>query len=155
MAKYFTKEGDDYKEVEAFTQDEVNDIVGKRVEREREKFSDYEDLKTKAASVDTVKAEYETKLGTVTTEVTDLKKQLGTAKLETDKVKIMQEFKLSDDMGEFVTGETADEMRKRAEKLAKGVKSVIPANKEGKPKGGDKTDTKTIAGNLFGKKSDD
>lgn len=155
MAKYFTKEGDDYKEVEAFNQDEVNDIVGKRVEREREKFADYEDLKTKASSIDTVKAEYETKLSSATNEVTELKKQIGSAKLETDKVKLMHEFKLPDDMAEFVTGENVEEMRKRAEKLAKGVKSTVPVQKQGKPKDGQQTNAKAIAGNLFGKKSDD
>ena len=38
-----------------YTQDEINDIIAKRLERERKKFADYEDVKAKAS-------EYETKL---------------------------------------------------------------------------------------------
>lgn len=155
MAKYFTKDGDDFKEVEAFSQDEVNDIVGKRVEREREKFSDYDDLKEKAASVETIKSEYETKLGSTKEKVGELEKELGKTKLEVDRVKIVNEFKLTDDLAEFVTGDTAEDMRKRAEKLAKGVKGG-KINIDKKPKPGDekKSDSKAIAGNLFGKSGD-
>lgn len=157
MAKLFTKEGDDYKEVEAFTQDEVNDIVGKRVDRTKEQFADYDDLKTKASSVDTVKTEYEEKLKKAGEEKTDLEKQLAGAKLGTEKVKIMHEFKLSDDMEEFVTGDTVDDLRKKAEKLSKGAPGgKLPIKKEEKPKGGTGgSDSKSIAGKLFGKKSDD
>lgn len=155
MAKYFTKEGDDLKEVDAFSQTEVDEIVTKRLDRERGKFADYEDLKEKAGKVETVKAEYEGKLKAAGTEKTELEKQLGAAKLETDKVKIVNEFKLPDDLAEFVTGETADEMRKRAEKLSKGVKGgKLDIDKKPKPDGV-KTDNKAIAGKLFGKKSDD
>lgn len=156
MAKYFTKEGDDYKEVEAFSQEEVNDIVGKRVEREREKFADYDDVKEKAGKLDSTKSEYEDKLKKSGEKVTELEGQLGKAKLETEKVKIVHEFKLSDDLAEFVTGDDADAMRKRAEKLAKGVKTgKVPIKKQEKPGDSKKTDSKEIAGKLFGSKSDD
>jgi hypothetical protein len=156
MAKYFTKEGDDYKEVDAFSQPEVDEIVTKRLDRERGKFADYDELKEKAAKVETIKTEYEGKLKAAGTEKTELEKQLGSAKLETDKVKIVNEFKLSDDLAEFVTGNTADEMRQRAEKLSKGVKGgKLDLNKDPKPKDGEKTDSKAIAGKLFGGKSDD
>lgn len=42
-------------DVKTYTQDEINDIIAKRLERERKKFADYEDVKAKAS-------EYETKL---------------------------------------------------------------------------------------------
>ena len=162
MAKYFTKEGDNYNEVEAFSQEQIDEITGdsawlnKRLEREREKFTDYDDLKAKAATVDTVKSEYETKLQDSTTKIGVLEKQVGTAKLETDKVKIVNEFKLSEDLAEFVTGDNAEEMRKRAEKLAKGVKpSKVTVDKTGKPSGSENSDSKAMAGKLFGRKSGD
>lgn len=156
MAKYFTKEGDDLKEVDAFSQTEVDEIVTKRLDRERGKFADYDDLKEKAGKVETIKSEYETKLKAAGTEKTELEKQLGSAKLETDKVKLVHEFKLSDDLAEFVTGDTVDEMRKRAEKLSKGVKGgKLDIDKKPKPGDGEKSDNKAIAGKLFGKKSDD
>ena len=156
MAKYFTKEGEDFKEVDAFSQTEVDEIVTKRLDRERSKFADYDDLKEKAGSVDALKSEFETKLGEANTKVEDLTKQLGSAKLETEKVKIMTEFKLGDDMAEFITGDSAEDMRKRAEKLAKGIKpSKVTLDKEGKPAASENKDSKAIAGKLFGRKSGD
>ena len=157
MAKYFTKDGDEYKEVDEslLTQADVDSVVEKRLERERGKFADYETLKEKAGKVDSITQEYEDKLKTAGTEKSELEKQLGAAKLETEKVKIVSEFKLSDELAEFVTGDTADDMRKRAEKLAKGVTGgTINIDKKGKPDE-KATDSKAIAKNLFGKKSDD
>jgi hypothetical protein len=157
MAEYFTKDGDEYKKVDEnlLTQTDVDGVIEKRLERERGKFADYDTLKEKAGKVDTLTSEFEGKLKIAGDEKTDLTKQLGVAKLETDKVKIIGEFKLSDDLAEFVTGDTADEMRKRAEKLAKGVTGgKISVDK--KPLPGEKADeTKKIAKGLFGKKSDD
>lgn len=155
MAKLYQKEGDDYKEVDAFLQPEVDEIVTKRLDRERSKFADYDSLKEKAAKVDTVENEWKTKLEEANTKATDLEKQVGAAKLETDKVKIVHEFKLPEDLAEFVTGETADEMRTKAEKLAKGVKpGSVDLDKKPKPSDEKANDSKQMAGKLFGKKSD-
>ena len=160
MAEYFKKDGDEYIEVEdtLFTQDEIDTkIMPKRLERERAKFADYDELKEKANQVDTIKSEYETKLQEKDSSLSTLQTDLKKAQLETDKVKIVHEFKLSDDLAEFVTGDDADTMRKRAEKLAKGFKGggVPPVNKDGKPSGkGKETDSRRIAKSLFGSKSD-
>lgn len=157
MTKYFTKEGDDYNEVTEPLHDQVyiDGVIDNRLERERKKFADYEDLKAKAGKVDSLNAEWEGKLKAVNDEKTDLSKQLGAAKLETDKVRIVSEFKLSDELAEFVSGDTADEMRKRAEKLAKGVTGgKVNIDKTRKPDDA-KADSKALAGKLFGKKSDD
>jgi len=160
MAEYFTKDGDEYKKVDdtLFTQAEIDtNIIPNRLERERKKFADYDTLKEKAGKVDTIAHEWEGKLATATAEKTELEKQLGSAKLETEKVKIVSEFKLSDELSEFVTGDTADEMRQRAEKLAKGFKGGgVVIKKDGKPDDkDDKSGSKSLARNLFGKKSDD
>lgn len=158
MTKYFTKDGDDYVEVseQLHTQEHLDQIVKERAERvARNQFGDYDDLKEKAKKVDTITQEYEDKIKTVSTEKSELEKQLGAAKLETDKVKIVHEFKLSDELSEFVTGNTVDEMRQRAEKLAKGFKGGnlnLDKNKKPDEK---QTDTKALVGKLFGKKSDD
>ena len=158
MTDYFKKDGDEYVKVEdtLLTQADVDSVVEKRLERERSKFKDYDTLKEKAGKVDTITAEFTDKLKAKDTEIETVKGELGKAKLETDKVKIINEFKLSDDLHEFVTGDTADEMRERAEKLAKGIsggKVVI----DKKPKPDEKTsDSKKIAKSLFGgAKSDD
>lgn len=161
MTKLFTKDGDEYKEVENLTQEQIDDLVGstdwltKRLERERNKFSDYDDLKAKADSVETVKSEFEKKLEEANKKATDLETEVSKTKLEVNRVKIVSEFKLPDDLAEFVTGDTEDELRTRAEKLAKGVKpSGINIDKTDKP---DKktTGSAEIASKLFGKKSDD
>ena len=158
MAEYFTKDGDEYKKVSntLFTQDEVDtNIIPNRLERERKKYEDYDSLKQKAWTVDTITKEFEGKLKTAGDEKTDLEKQLGTAKLETDKVKILGEFKLSDELAEFVTGDTVDEMRQRAEKLSKGIPGAkLEIDKKGKPNE-KASDSSSIARNLFGKQSDD
>lgn len=158
MTEYFTKDGDEFKKVEdtLFTQTEIDtNIMPKRLERERSKFADYETLKEKAGKVDTIAKEYEDKIKAIGSEKSELEKQLGSAKLETEKVKIVHEFKLSDELAEFVSGETADEMRARAEKLAKGITGgKVTVTKTGKPDD-KKSDSAAIAGKLFGKKSDD
>lgn len=157
MAEYFTKDGDEFKKVDdnLLTQADVDSVVEKRLERERSKFKDYDDLKEKAGKVDTISKEWQDKLKAEADAKADLEKQLGSAKLETEKVKVIHEFKLSDDLAEFVTGDTVDDLRAKAEKLSKGVgggKFVI--KKDGKPE--DKTtDSKKIAKSLFGSKSDD
>lgn len=160
MTEYFKKDGDDYVKVDEplHTQEHLDQVVKERAERiARKDFGDYDQLKEKAAKVDTIAKEFEDKLKEKDTKLSDFEKQLGAAKLETDKVKLVHEFKLSDELAEFVTGETADEMRERAEKLSKGIGTSggkVVVNKEDKPKGKD-TDSKKIAKSLFGDKSGD
>lgn len=157
MAEYFTKDGDEYKKVDEnlLTQTDVDSVIEKRLERERGKFADYETLKEQAGKVESIKSEFESKLKAIGTEKSELEKQLGQSKLETEKVKVVHEYKLSDELAEFVTGETPDEMRKRAEKLSKGITGGgVNIDKKGKPE--DKaSENKVIASKLFGKKSDD
>lgn len=157
MAKLFTKNEDgSYEEVDAFLQPEVDNIVKTRLDREREKFGDYDDLKEKAGKVETIKSEYEEKLKGVTTEKSDLEKKLAAANLETEKVKIVTKLKLPEELHEFVTGDTADEMLAKAEKLSKGgPKRKVEIDKSGKPDAAGKTDSKTMAAKLFNRTSDE
>ena len=154
MAEYFKKDGDNYVAVEdkLHTQDDVDKVVESRLERERKKFADYDTLKETAGKVESIKSEYEDKPKAAGTEKSELETKLKAATLETDKVKIIHEFKLSDDLAEFVTGDDADAMRAKAEKLSKGVgggKVVI----DKKPKPGEKgSDSTKIAKGLFGSK---
>jgi hypothetical protein len=152
MTDYFYKDGDDYKKVDdtLHTQTDVDKVVESRLERERKKFADYDTLKETAGKVSTIKSEYEDKLKEKDTAIGTLSGEVQTAKLETDKVKIIHEFKLSDELSEFVTGDNADEMRARAEKLSKGLPGgKVVIKKDGKPESKD-TDSKNIAKSLFG-----
>ncbi len=154
MAEYFYKDGDEYKKVEdtLLAQADVDKVVESRLERQKKQYADYDVLKEKASKVDTIAREFEDKIKEKDTTIGTLSGEVKTAKLETDKVKIIHEFKLPDDAAEFLTGETADEIRERAEKLSKlpgGGKVVIKKD----PKPGEKaTDSAKIAKSLFGSK---
>ena len=156
MAEYFYKDGDEFKKVEdtLLAQADVDKVVETRLERQKKQFADYDTLKETAGKVENIKAEYEDKLKEKDTAIGTLSGEVKTAKLATDKVRLINEFKLSDELSEFVTGDTADEMRERAEKLSKGIgvsSGKVVIKKEGKP--GDKnTDNKKIAKSLFGSK---
>lgn len=152
--KYFYKDGDEFKPVEdtLLAQADVDKVVETRLERQKKQYADYDDLKVKAGKVDTIASEFNDKLKEKDTVISTLTGDLGKAKLETEKVKIIHEFKLPEDASEFLTGETADEIRERAEKLSKlpgGGKVVIKKD----PKPGEKaTDSAKIAKSLFGSK---
>lgn len=156
MAEYFYKDGEDYKKVEdtLLPQADVDKVVETRLERQKKQYADYDTLKEKAGKVDSISKEWETKLKEAGDKHTALEGELGKAKLETEKVKVIHEFKLSDELSEFVTGDTADELRQRAEKLSKGIgtsggKVIIKKD----PKPGEKaTDSAKIAKSLFGSK---
>lgn len=154
MAEYFYKDGDEYKKVEdtLLAQAEVDKVVETRLERQKKQYAGFDELKEKAAKVDTIASEFNDKLKEKDTVIGTLSGEVKSAKLETEKVKIIHEFKLPDDASEFLTGETAEEIRERAEKLSKlpgGGKVVIKKD----PKPGEKaTDSAKIAKSLFGAK---
>lgn len=158
MAEYFTKDGDEYKKVDdnLLTQVDVDKVVEQRLERQKKQYADYDDLKAKAGKVDTIASEYDAKLKTAGEEKSAVETELGKAKLETTKVKTMHEFKLSDDLAEFINGSDEATIRTQAEKLSKGLPgSTVVIDKNGKP--GDKktSDMKQVTKGLFGSKSDD
>lgn len=158
MAEYFKKDGDDYVKVDdtLHTQADVDKVVETRLDRERKKFADYDDLKDKAGKVDTVTKDFEDKLKEKDTKIGELSSEVKKSQLETDKVKIVHEFKLSDDLAEFVSGDTVDDMRAKAEKLAKGGTGGGKVVVDKKTKPGDKdTDSRKIAKSLFKSSSDD
>jgi hypothetical protein len=159
MTKYFTKDGDDFKEVEdtLFTQSEIDtNIIPKRLERERSKYSDYDTLKEKAGKVDTITSEFETKLGEKDVVIGELTTKVKTAELGVDKLKIATKYKLSDDALEFLDGDTVEALEAKAEKLSKlAPGGKITVKKNGKPDEGEADGNKSIARNLFGRNQAD
>jgi len=158
MTKYFTKDGDEFKEVEGtlFTQDEFETNIGPRLKREREKFKDYDDLKEKVGSIDRIKSEYESKLAEKDVLVGELTTKVKAAELGTEKVKIASKYKLSDDALEFLDGDSVEALEAKAEKLSKlapGGKVVV--KKSGKPAEGEADGNRSIARNLLGRNNSD
>jgi hypothetical protein len=158
MTTYFTKDGDDFKEVEGtlFTQEEFETNIGPRLKREREKFKDYEALREKAAGIDTLKSEYEEKLAQKDVLVGELTTKVKAAELGTEKVKIASKYKLSEDALEFLDGDTVEALENKAEKLAKlAPGGSVTATKKGKPTEDKADGNKSIARNLFGRNQAD
>lgn len=62
MAKASTQATENVSENKTFTQAEVDSIVGERLARERQKYPDYEELKTKAAEYDKAQEANKTEL---------------------------------------------------------------------------------------------
>ena len=162
MTDYFTKDSDGkFVEVseKVLPQSEVDGIIEKRLERERGKYADYDTLKEKAGKVDTITQDYENKLKEKDTKIGELSTEVTSAKLGTTKIKIANEFKLSDEAQEFLTGDSEEKLREQAEKLSKvGGGKKVTVTKSGKPSGNDDKksgDSKSIARNLFGLNSSD
>lgn len=159
MTEYFTKDGDEYKKVEdtLLTQSSVNGIVEKRLEQQkRNEFGDYDDLKEKATKFDTATQEFADKLKAAGEEKSAIEKERDAAKLDVVKVKAVHEFKLSDELSEFINGTDEKTIREQAEKLSKGVTGgSVVIDKDKKPGDKSTSDTKKAARGLFGNKSDD
>ena len=73
-----------------FTQDEVNAIVGKRVAEEKGKYSDYEDLKAKAAKYDEAEEASKSELQKATERANNLESELAALRKENE-VRTMRE----------------------------------------------------------------
>lgn len=149
----------------SFTQAEVDSIVGERLTRERAKYSDYEDLKTKAAEYDKQQETAKTELQKAQEKSAKLQAQLDSMK-KAGEIRDIRD-KVSRDTGvpvELLSGENEETCKTQAEailKFAKGNK--YPGVKEEKHESGHKGSTsagsgstdeefRELAGQLFGRK---
>lgn len=149
MTQYY-KKNDDGEFVECdLAQEDINQAVKERVDRVNRKYADYDSLKETIEKMNAKQREDEDRINGLLTDKANLEDEVKAAKLETDKVKIMSEFKLNEDMAEFVTGETVEEMRGRAEKLVHNIKTpTLETTKEAKPEA-KKSDMQELADKLF------
>lgn len=149
MTQYYKKdENGEFVEAD-LSQEDINQGVKERVDRINRKYADYDDLKKQIETFSAKQKEDEERINGLLSDKANLEDELKAAKLATDKVRIVNEFKLSDDLSEFVTGDTVEEMRARAEKLAHNVSSNIQVTKLEKP-AEKKSDLAELADNLFG-----
>lgn len=150
MAQYYKKNEDgEFVEVD-LSQEDINQGVRERIDRINRKYADYDDLKKQIEDFSAKQRETEDKINSLLTDKANLEDKVKEAELATEKVRIINEFKLADDLADFVTGDTAEEMRTRAEKLAHSVTTkVVDVNKEEKP-ATQKSDLAVLADNLFG-----
>lgn len=148
----FYKKNEDGEFVECdLSQEDINQAVKERVDRVNRKYADYDELKANLEAKDKLLRENEDKINGLLSDKANLEDEVKAAKLETERVKIVSEFKLSDDLADFVTGDTAEEMRGRAEKLAHNMQITpsIDIKKEDKPET-NKSDLAKLADSLLG-----
>lgn len=152
MTQYY-KKNEEGEFVEAdLSQEDINQAVKDRVDRINRKYSDYEDLKKQLEEYSEKQKKDEERINELLTDKANLEDDLKVSKLETEKVRIISEFKIGDDLAEFVTGENAEEMRARAEKLAHNtIAKTAELSKVDKPEP-KKSDMAKLADDIFGPK---
>lgn len=150
MTQYYKKDDNDEFVAVDLSQEDINQAVRERVDRVNRKYADYDEVKKQNETLSAKQSDFENRINELLTDKANLEDELKNAKLATEKVRIVNEFKLNDELAEFVTGETADEMRTRAEKLAHStaIKS-IDVNKTEKPEP-QKSSMQELADSVFG-----
>lgn len=150
MTQYYKKDDNDEFVAVDLSQEDINQAVRERVDRVNRKYADYDEVKKQNETLSAKQSDFENRINELLTDKANLEDELKNAKLATEKVRIVNEFKLNDELAEFVTGETADEMRTRAEKLAHStaIKS-IDVNKTEKPEPR-KSSMQELADSVFG-----
>lgn len=101
------------------SQEELNKIIEKRLERERSKFGDYDDLKAKAAKLDDIEAANKSELEKANEAKTAAEQAAEQAKSEALRWKVAAKHGISDEDAElFLTGTDEQTLTKQAERLA-------------------------------------
>lgn len=101
------------------SQEEFNQIIEKRLERERAKFSDYDDLREKAAKLDEIEQANKTEQQRYEERLTQAEQSAAEARTEALRFRVATKFGISDENAElFLTGTDEDTLTKQAERLA-------------------------------------
>lgn len=122
-----------------FTQEEVNQIVKDRLSRESAKFSDYEELKAKAAKFDEAEEAQKTELQKANEKAAALEKEINLLKAEKELNEIRT--KVANETGlplNLITATTEESCREQA-------KAILEYAKPGYPKVKDSGETKVTS----------
>ena len=124
MASEETQTSQTAEEQKTFTQEEVDDIIKKRLARVKSDVpADYEELKSKAQKFDELEEANKTELQKATEQLEKLKSDIA-KRDEADKLRAIK-AQVSKDTGvpaELISGANEDEMKEFAEKIAKFAK---------------------------------
>lgn len=115
-----------------FTQDEVDRIVGDRLQRERSKYLDYESLKEKATKFDELEESNKSELQKITERAEKAEKELNSMKQAEELRKVRE--KVADDTGipaKLLTGASEDECIAQAEAIKAFINPSYPNVKDG------------------------
>lgn len=114
-----------------FTQEEVNALIGERLERERKKFEGFEDFKAKAAQYDELQEANKTELEKAMERASKAESELESLRTEKARRELLD--KVSKETGvpaDLLKGETEEELAESAKQIAEFAK----ANEPGIPK---------------------
>lgn len=116
-----------------FTQEELDKIVGERLQRERSKYSDYESLKSKASKFDELEESNKTELQKATERAESLQKELNSMKQAEEVRKIREKVSMESGIPvNLLTGNTEEECTSQAEAIKAFAKpSAYPNVKDG------------------------
>lgn len=110
-------------ETKTFTQDELNAIVQDRLKREREKYADYDVIKSKAAKFDESEEASKTELQKAQEKVSSLEVELNELKKNNSvreiRAKVAKETNVPEDL---LTADTEEACKKQAELILKFAK---------------------------------
>ncbi len=137
MSETVNQETTGTQEQKTFTQDELNTIVNDRLKREREKYTDYAELKKKADAYDKYEAESKTELQKATEKAEKLQKELDGIKQEAEIREIRE--KVSKETGvpaNLLSGATEEDCKTQAEAIKAYAKPAYPNVKDGGETGG-------------------
>lgn len=149
-----TPPADEFKAIT--TQDELNEALKVRLDRERAKFADYKDVKAKAARLDEIENANRTEAEKHAARVLELETELTNTRAESMRLRIATEHGItdSDDISLFLTGTDEETLTKQAKRLADReadrTNNGNHAPREGAvPPSRDKSELETVRG-LFG-----
>lgn len=146
-------------ENKTFTQDEVNTMIGERLARQAEKYSDYEDLKTKAAEYDKQQEANKTELQKAQEKAAKLQSKIDSME-SAGKIRDIRD-KVSRDTGvpvDLINGEDEDTCKAQAEAILKFAKGShypgVKTEKTSRASSDDAADQdfKKLAAQIFGRK---
>lgn len=99
------------------SQDELNAMIGARLERERAKFSDYDDIKSKAAKFDELEAANRTELEKWTATASEWEQKAAAANSELVRLRVATKYGISEDDLDLLGSGSEEELTKRAERI--------------------------------------
>lgn len=113
-----TPAADEFKAIT--TQEDLNKVIDERLKRERAKYADYKDLKTKAAELDQIKTANQTEAEKTAERIAALEADLAKTRLDALRRRVAGDHKITDqdDIDLFLTGEDEETLTRQAKRLA-------------------------------------
>lgn len=137
------------------SQDELNRIIDTRLKREREKYADYDDLKSKAEQFDLLSQSKQSDEQKTNERITALEKELASAKFDADRARIQAKYSIADDDASlFLTATDTEKLEAQAKALSDRIADrkqngpYVPAQK-GNEVGGNDDPMRDMARQIF------